>query len=46
MSCKRQKIIGMKTRGGKLASDADAVGDLAIKDGAKIMMMGWVDVIA
>ncbi len=46
VSCKRQKLIGMKTRGGKLASDADVVGDLAIKDGAKIMMMGWVNVIA
>ncbi|KXZ48007.1 hypothetical protein GPECTOR_31g371 [Gonium pectorale] len=37
---KRQKIIGLKTKEGKLASDDSVVGDLAIKPSVKFMMMG------
>ena len=42
VSAKRQKILGLKTKDGKMASDAALVGDLAIKPGTKIMMMGCV----
>ncbi|KAG2486031.1 hypothetical protein HYH03_015239 [Edaphochlamys debaryana] len=37
---KRQKILGLKTRDGKAATDECPVGDLAIKPNVKFMMMG------
>jgi ubiquitin-like domain-containing CTD phosphatase 1 len=37
---KRQKLIGLKTKDGKAATDEAALSDLAIKPNAKVMMMG------
>lgn len=37
---KRQKLIGLKAKGGKLAGDDVLVSDLALKPGQKIMLMG------
>lgn len=44
MSEKRMKLLGLKGKGGKPATDADTVADLQLKPGAKIMMMGCVGV--
>jgi len=43
VSAKRQKLLGLKTKDGKLAGDDARVGDLAIKTSTKIMMMGQRD---
>ncbi|KAI8474471.1 MAG: MGC81798 protein-like protein [Monoraphidium minutum] len=40
VSAKRQKLLGLKTKDGKLAGDESKVADLAIKASTKIMMMG------
>ncbi|GBF89622.1 ubiquitin-like domain-containing CTD phosphatase [Raphidocelis subcapitata] len=40
VSAKRQKLLGLKTKDGKLAGDDAKVGDLAVKATTKIMMMG------
>lgn len=40
VSAKRQKLLGLKTKDGKLAGDESRVTDLAIKATTKIMMMG------
>ncbi len=40
VASKRQKILGLKTKDGKVAQDTALVGDLVIKPGTKIMMMG------
>ncbi|KIZ06716.1 ubiquitin-like domain containing CTD phosphatase 1 [Monoraphidium neglectum] len=40
VSAKRQKLLGLKTRDGKLAGDEAKVSDLAIKASTKVMMMG------
>ena len=37
---KRQKLIGLKAKGGKPANDDLPVSDLTLKEGQKIMMMG------
>lgn len=37
---KRQKLIGLKTKDGKAATDEAALSDLAIKPNTKVMMMG------
>lgn len=37
---KRQKLLGLKRRDGKPAGDEDALGELALKPGAKVMLMG------
>ncbi|KAK9830125.1 hypothetical protein WJX72_009902 [[Myrmecia] bisecta] len=37
---KRQKLLGLKAKGGKLAQDDSLVADLLLKPGAKVMMMG------
>ena len=37
---KRQKLLGLKTKQGKLASDDILVSDLFLKAGQKIMMVG------
>ncbi|PNH07422.1 Ubiquitin-like domain-containing CTD phosphatase 1, partial [Tetrabaena socialis] len=37
---KRQKILGLKTKEGKPATDESAVGELLIKPSVKFMMMG------
>eukprot|EP00955_Chlamydomonas_euryale_P099519 365224-Chlamydomonas_euryale.AAC.4 len=37
---KRQKLLGLKRKDGKPAGDDDALGDLALKPGAKVMLMG------
>jgi ubiquitin-like domain-containing CTD phosphatase 1 len=42
---KRQKLIGLKTKAGKLATDDVSVGDLVIKPNAKIMMMGQPEAV-
>ena len=39
---KRQKLLGLKTRDGKMAGDDARLGDLAIKPNAKVL--GWVGV--
>ncbi len=39
---KRQKIMGLKARGGKMAADDTPLTELVIKPGAKLMMLGWV----
>ena len=39
------KLLGLKLvagKGGRPAGDADVVADLALKPGARLMMMGWV----
>ena len=38
---KRQKIMGLKAKGGKMAADDTPLTDLVIKPGAKLMMLGW-----
>ncbi|MEW5297889.1 MAG: hypothetical protein WDW38_007082 [Sanguina aurantia] len=43
VSAKRAKLLGLKLRDGKPASDESCVADLVIKPGAKIMMMGTPD---
>jgi hypothetical protein len=40
---KRQKLIGLKAKGGKLATDDVMLTDLALKPGQKIMLMGYVE---
>lgn len=40
VSAKRQKLLGLKTRDGKLAPDDALVSDLALKAATKVMMMG------
>ncbi|EFJ40041.1 hypothetical protein VOLCADRAFT_108373 [Volvox carteri f. nagariensis] len=40
---KRQKILGLKTKDGKQATDESSVGELQIKPNVKFMMMGCVD---
>jgi hypothetical protein len=40
VSAKRQKLLGLKTKDGKLAPDAAHVADLAAPAGGKVMMMG------
>ena len=37
---KRQKLLGLKAKGGKLAGDDVLISDLALKSGQKIMMIG------
>lgn len=37
---KRQKLLGLKTKDGKPATDDAPVGSLALKPGVKVMMMG------
>ncbi|CAL5223258.1 g5742 [Coccomyxa viridis] len=37
---KRQKIMGLKAKGGKMAGDDTPLRDLVIKPGAKLMMLG------
>ena len=37
---KRQKIMGLKAKGGKMAADDTPLTELAIKTGAKLMMLG------
>jgi ubiquitin-like domain-containing CTD phosphatase 1 len=39
---KRQKLIGLKTKDGKLATDDSIVSHLLLKPGVKIMLMGSV----
>ena len=36
VDCKRQKLLGLKTRDGKLATDDARVADLAIKPNTKV----------
>ena len=38
---KRQKIMGLKAKGGKMAADDTPLTELVIKPGAKLMMLGW-----
>jgi hypothetical protein len=40
VGAKRQKLLGLKTRDGKMAGDSALVADLAIKPGTRIMLMG------
>lgn len=40
VSSKRQKLLGLKSTGGKMATDDTRIGDLVLKAGAKIMLMG------
>lgn len=40
VSVKRQKLLGLKTKGGKPATDETAVLDLLLKPGQKVMLMG------
>lgn len=37
---KRQKLLGLKAKSGKLASDDDLLSGLHLKPGQKIMLMG------
>ena len=37
---KRQKLLGLKAKGGKLAGDDVLISDLTLKPGQKIMMVG------
>jgi len=37
---KRQKIMGLRAKGGKMAADDTPLTELAIKAGAKLMMLG------
>lgn len=37
---KRQKLLGLKTKAGKPATDDTLVQDLALKPNQKIMMLG------
>lgn len=37
---KRQKILGLKTKAGRPASDEDLLSNLALKAGQKLMLMG------
>lgn len=37
---KRQKLLGLKTKDGKPATDEAAIADLVIKPSTKVMMMG------
>ena len=37
---KRQKLLGLKAKGGKLAGDDVLIADLSIKPGQKIMLIG------
>lgn len=39
---RRQKLLGLKTSGGKLPNDTTLIQELALKSGVKIMMMGCV----
>lgn len=38
---KRQKIMGLKAKGGRMAGDDTPLAELVIKPGAKLMMLGW-----
>ena len=40
---KRQKLIGLKAKDGKLATDDVMLTDLALKPGQNIMLMGYVE---
>ena len=40
VSAKRQKLLGLKTRDGRMAGDDAKVADLALKASTKVMMMG------
>jgi ubiquitin-like domain-containing CTD phosphatase 1 len=40
VASKRQKILGLKTKDGKMAQDTALVSDLVIKPGTKMMLMG------
>lgn len=42
---KRQKLLGLKTKDGKAATDEAAIGELAIKPNARIMMMGQPEAV-
>ncbi|KAK9833518.1 hypothetical protein WJX81_000663 [Elliptochloris bilobata] len=42
---KRQKLLGLKAKGAKLASDEVLIEDLVLKPGAKIMMMGTPEAV-
>mmetsp|Transcript_3118 Transcript_3118/g.7811 ORF Transcript_3118/g.7811 Transcript_3118/m.7811 type:complete len:329 (-) Transcript_3118:143-1129(-) len=42
---KRQKLLGLKKKDNKPADDDAALGDLALKPGVKIMMMGTPDAV-
>lgn len=37
---KRQKILGLKTKAGKPATDADLFSQIALKPGTKLLLMG------
>ena len=37
---KRQKLLGLKAKGGKMATDDILIKDLALKPGQKIMLIG------
>ena len=41
---KRQKLLGLKAKGGKLATDDMMLTDLALKPGQKIMLIGYVPI--
>lgn len=45
MDPKRQKLIGLKTKDGKSATDAATVADLLIRPNTKIMMMGQPEAV-
>jgi hypothetical protein len=40
VGAKRQKLLGLKTKDGKMAGDSALVADLAVKPGTRIMLMG------
>lgn len=42
---KRQKLLGLKTKDGKMATDEAAIADLAIKPNTKVMMMGQPEAV-
>lgn len=37
---KRQKLLGLKAKSGKLPTDSDLLSELQLKPGQKIMLMG------
>lgn len=39
---KRQKILGLKLKTGKLPTDDDVLSDLSLRPGQKVMLMGCV----
>ena len=40
VNLKRQKLLGLKKKDGKVPAEEDMVGDLLLKPGVKYMMMG------